>query len=46
MIEHLLGHGAKTNLPEDPPWATPLVWAKKRGNDEIEEMLRQAGAKS
>jgi len=27
------------------PWATPLVWARKKGHADIEAELRSAGAK-
>ena len=43
-VELLLEKGATTNLPDDPPWATPLAWATKRGHDEIAELLKQSGA--
>ena len=41
----LLQLGAKPNLPDDPPWATPLAWARRRGHTEIAERLEQGGAK-
>jgi ankyrin repeat protein len=44
MVELLLKHGAKTNLPDDPPWATPLAWATRRGHAPIVEMLKKHGA--
>ena len=40
----LLERGARTDLPENEPWAKPLAWAEKRGHDEIVELLRQRGA--
>ncbi len=43
MVEWLLG-GAKPNLPNDPPWATPLAWANRRGHLEIVELLERHGA--
>jgi ankyrin repeat protein len=39
MIQFLLKHGAKSNLPGDEPWATPLAWARKRELADIEQML-------
>ena len=36
MVQFLLKRGAATNLPDDPPWATPLAWAQKRGLTDIE----------
>lgn len=41
MVEFLLGRGAKPNLPDDPPWATPLAWATRRGHQGIIELLEQ-----
>ena len=40
----LLERGAKLNLPDDPPWATPLAWATRRGHDQVVELLKQHGA--
>lgn len=45
MVEFLLRRGAATNLPDDPPWATPLACARKLGLEEIEEVLRKHGAR-
>ncbi len=45
MVEFLLQHGAATNLPDDPPWATPLAWARQRGLDDIEALLLRHEAK-
>ncbi|HCV23754.1 MAG TPA: hypothetical protein QF604_08435 [Candidatus Latescibacteria bacterium] len=42
----LLERGAKTNLPDDLPWATPLAWARKKGHREVEQILIDAGASS
>jgi hypothetical protein len=39
MVRFLLQHGAPRSLPDDPPWATPLAWAVKRGHDEIAALL-------
>jgi ankyrin repeat protein len=44
MIDFLLNRGAKPNLPDDPPWATPLAWATRRGHTEGMELLQQRGA--
>jgi ankyrin repeat protein len=39
MVELLLSRGAKPNAADDPPWATPLEWAKRRGHAKVVEML-------
>ncbi len=44
MVEFLLKRGARANLPDDEPWATPLAWARKLGLADIEEILRKHGA--
>jgi ankyrin repeat protein len=47
MVELLLKHGAKPNLPDDLPdlaWATPVAWAMRRGHAEVVEMLKRHGA--
>jgi len=44
MVEFLLKRGARTNLPGDQPWATPLAWASRRGRGDIVELLKQHGA--
>jgi ankyrin repeat protein len=41
MVELLLRRGAKLTLPDDPPWATPLAWATRRGHDEIVRLLTE-----
>jgi ankyrin repeat protein len=41
MVEFLLRRGAKPRLPDDPPWATPLAWAIRRGHDRIARTLKQ-----
>jgi ankyrin repeat protein len=41
MVELLLARGAKPNLPDDPPWATPLAWASRRGHDRVLGLLKQ-----
>jgi len=40
----ILAKGAKTNLPDNQLWATPLLWAEHKGYDDITELLRQHGA--
>jgi ankyrin repeat protein len=43
MVEFLLRHGAKPNMPDDLPdlaWATPLAWATRRGHAEIVSLLK------
>jgi ankyrin repeat protein len=44
MVAFLLKHGARTNLPGDQPWATPLAWATCHGRGDIVELLKQHGA--
>ena len=44
VVELLLKRGSQTNLPDDPPWATPLAWATRRGHGEIAEVLTRHGA--
>jgi ankyrin repeat protein len=44
MVDFLLARGAKTNLPDDKPWATPLAWAKRSGHTQVAELLVRAGA--
>jgi ankyrin repeat protein len=39
MVTFLLARGAPKGVPEDPPWATPLTWAIRRGHDEIARLL-------
>jgi hypothetical protein len=41
MIEMLLERGAKPNLPDDPLWARPLAWARRRGHDDTVALLKQ-----
>jgi hypothetical protein len=36
--------GRERSLPDDPAWATPLAWAKKRGHEEIARLLQQQSA--
>ena len=45
MVDLLLRRGAKPNLPDDPPWATPLAWATRRGHAEIADSLTRHGAR-
>ena len=42
MAEWLLKQGANPKLPEDEGWAQPQEWAKRRGREEIIELLREA----
>jgi ankyrin repeat protein len=44
MAELLLERGAQTNLPDDPPWATPLAWATRRNQQELVPLLKGRGA--
>lgn len=44
MVKYLLEQGADPNKA-GAPWATPLVWATKKGFTEIEETLTKAGAR-
>jgi ankyrin repeat protein len=44
MIELLLERGAKPNLPDDPLWATPLAWARRRRHDDVVALLKQRDA--
>jgi ankyrin repeat protein len=39
MVRFLLEQGAPKSLPDDPPWATPLAWAIRRGHTEIARLL-------
>jgi ankyrin repeat protein len=41
MVEFLLRRGAIPNLPHDPPWATPLAWAIRRGHDRAALVLKE-----
>lgn len=45
MIDFLLKRGARTNLPDDESWATPLAWATKAGNKQLADLLKKHGAK-
>ena len=44
MVKYLLKQNADPNKA-GAPWATPLAWAQKKGHTEIEETLKNAGAK-
>jgi ankyrin repeat protein len=44
MVEWFLDKGAKPNLPDDEPWATPLFWAEYRGHSDIIDLLKYHGA--
>lgn len=44
MVQYLLEQGANPNKA-GALWATPLVWARKKGFADIEELLLKAGAK-
>jgi ankyrin repeat protein len=43
MVEFLLERGARANLPDDEPWATPLAWARKLALADIEAILLKHG---
>ncbi|HYF30271.1 MAG TPA: ankyrin repeat domain-containing protein [Chitinophagaceae bacterium] len=43
MVELLLQQGADVHTA-GVDWATPLQWAKRKGHERIEAMLREAGA--
>jgi ankyrin repeat protein len=42
-VELLLERGADPDAA-GAPWATPLVWARKKGHDRVETLLRASGA--
>lgn len=44
MVNFLISKGANINKA-GALWSTPLAWAKKKGHDEIEKILRKSGAK-
>jgi len=44
MVKYLLQQGAHVNK-SGASWSTPLAWAKKKGHIEVENILREAGAK-
>jgi hypothetical protein len=37
----VLNRRVRPNLPDDPPWATPLAWATRRGHLQFVELLKQ-----
>ena len=39
MARFLLKRGVPRSLPDDPPWTTPIEWAKRRGHEQIAELL-------
>jgi hypothetical protein len=43
MVELLLAHGAAIEHPQDPPWATPLAWASRRGQLAVATRLGARG---
>lgn len=40
MVRFLLESGARVNDPDDPPWSSPLLHARQRGDTETESLLR------
>jgi ankyrin repeat protein len=44
MVSFLLARGADPNKA-GAPWATPLAWARQKGDSDIEADLRKAGAR-
>ena len=44
MVNYLISQGASIDKA-GALWSTPLAWAKKKGYDEIEQILIKAGAK-
>lgn len=44
LVEFLLKRGAATNLPGDPPWATPLAWATRHQSSDLVSLLKHHGA--
>jgi ankyrin repeat protein len=41
MVELLLRRGARPRLTDDPAWATPLAWARRRGHEDIVRLLTE-----
>jgi ankyrin repeat protein len=41
-LELLLKRGAKPNLPDDKPWATPVAWATRHNRSDLMEILTAA----
>ena len=46
LVQLFLDRGADPIEADAESWATPIAWAGKKGHDEIEDYLRQAGARS
>ena len=44
MVNYLISKGANVHK-SGALWSTPLAWAKKKGHEEIEKILKKAGAK-
>jgi ankyrin repeat protein len=45
LVQLFLDRGADPIEADAEPWATPIAWAEKNGHKEIEDRLRQAGAR-
>jgi len=45
LVEFLLERGANP-MASGAVWATPLAWARKRGHEEIEQQIEEAGGRS
>jgi hypothetical protein len=45
LVKLFLDRGADPIEADAEPWATPIAWAEKNGHKEIEDRLRQAGAR-
>jgi ankyrin repeat protein len=43
MVEYLIKQGADINKA-GAAWATPLVWARKKGHKDVEAILSKSGA--
>ena len=39
LTRFYLNQGADPNLPHDIEWATPMAWAKRKGHDEVVDIL-------
>ena len=39
FVTFLLGRGVPKRHPDDPQWATPCAWARRRGHDAIAQLL-------
>ena len=42
VVKRLLEAGADPNIPEHPPWAKPLAWAKARNHPDVVGILEKA----